>query len=104
MLFALSGAHGRAGAQSLVIRLAAAGGEGDLPGLGIQAAGKDLPGRRQLFRRQLAGGVQAGGIAVKLLKAGQHGRHGRVTDRGGGSVVGINVHKGPPISYFFTMI
>ena len=51
MTFAPLLPQGRRGTEGLVVRLAAAGGEGDLPGIRMQVPCKDRPGGRQLLRR-----------------------------------------------------
>ena len=84
--------HSGSGAQRLVIRLAAAGGEGDLPGTGIQAAGHPLPGVAQGFCRFLARPVQTGGVAPALLHTGVHGRQRGRADFCGGGIVRIDFH------------
>ena len=92
MALALPGSQGRAGAQGLNVRLAASGGEGNLPGSGIQIPGKDFPGLRQLLRRPLTGTMEAGGIGINALEAGQHRSHGRIADGGGGRMICVNLH------------
>ena len=96
--------QGRGRAEGLVVRLAAAGGESDLPGVRVQIPGKDLPGRRQLLRRQLSRRVEAGGVAVDLLEAGGHGRQRRVAEAGGGRVICIDLHLVHSISQLITMV
>ena len=98
------GPQGRGGAEGLVIRLAAAGGEGEFPGRRIQIPGKDLPGRRQLLRRLLAWRMETGGVAVDLLKAGGHRRQSRVAEAGGRGVVRINLHLVHSISQLITVV
>ena len=92
MALALPGPQRRAGTQSLNIGLAAAGGKGNLPGGGVQIPGKNLPGLHQLLRRPLTGTVEAGGIGVNALEAGQHRSHGRIADGGGGRMIRVNLH------------
>ena len=96
VLLSLPGAQSRSAAQRLVVRLAAAGGKGDLPGLGIQVPCKNLSGLRQLFRRPLARAVEAGRISVNLLKTGYHSLHCRLADSCGCRIIRINVHRIPP--------
>ena len=59
--------------DGLVVRLAAAGGEVNLPGLGPDGTGHRLPGGLQRLLGLLAGGMEAGGIAPELLHGVQHG-------------------------------
>ena len=73
VLLALTGPDGGGAHQRLVVRLASAGSEGDLPQCGVQVPGENHPGLRQLLRGQLPRRVQTGGIPVIFLQAGQHG-------------------------------
>ena len=76
-------------ADGLVVGLAAAGGEGDLPGLGPDDR-RDLgSGLLQTFFRVLAQGVEAGGVAVVVLQTGHHGVDGGAAHFRGGRVVGV---------------
>ena len=65
------------GEEGLVVRLAAAGGEYKLPGIG----------------GLLTGGVEAGGIAIDPVQKGEHGVNGGGTHFGGCGVVCIDFHR-----------
>ena len=104
MTFAPLLPQGRRGTEGLVVRLAAAGGEGDLPGIRLQVPCKDRPGGRQLLRRPLSRRMKAGRIAVDLLKAGRHGRQRRVAHPSGGRVVRVNLHLVHSFSQLITMV
>lgn len=82
------------GANGLVVGLAAAGGEGDLPGIAAQPLGHDGPGRLQGLLGRLSGAVEAGWISVNAVQIGQHAPDGRLTHLGGGGVIGIDVTHG----------
>ncbi len=62
MTFAPLLPQGRRGTEGLVVRLAAAGGEGDLPGIRMQVPCKDRPGGRQLLRRPLSRRMKLEGL------------------------------------------
>ena len=100
VLLSLPGTQESGGAEGLVVGLAAAGGEGDLPGVTVQILGKGLTGRRQFLRRPLAGGMETGRVAVYLLKTGHHRGQSRGADSGGGRVIRIDVHGIPPFPIF----
>ena len=55
----------------------------------------------QRLRGLLAHGVQAGGVAVKLLKIGRHSRHGLVAHPRGGRIICIDLHRITPLTYLF---
>ena len=92
VLLALQGAKPGGGDNGLVVGLAAAGGEDDLLGVAAQAPGHGLPGALERLVGSLPHGVQAGGVAVVALQAGEHGGHGGVAHSCGGGVIGINGH------------
>ena len=75
-----------------VVRLGAAAGEVDLPGLGVQALGNRLPGGDEGQIGLPALLVKAAGVAVELAQSGQHGVQGRLAHGSGGRVVCINKH------------
>lgn len=102
--FPCPGAQCRRAAQGLGIRLTAAGRKHDLPGIGMQVPGKNLPGLGQLFRRPLSRCMQAGGIGVLLLEAGHHGLQCRLTQSGCCRVIRINIHLYFLLFLRFTMI
>ena len=77
VLFALALADACGGDQSLIVRLAAAGGKGDLTGRTAQTFSHGLPCALQGFGGLLPQPVQAGGVAVMGLHVGQHGVDGR---------------------------
>ena len=93
VLFALSLPQPGGGDNGLIVGLAAAGGENDLPGLTAQAVGNGLAGGIQCFPGFLTHGVQAGGVAVNGGHIGQHGIDGRLAHFGRCRVVNINSHK-----------
>ena len=68
MTFAPLLPQGRRGTEGLVVRLAAAGGEGDLPGIRMQVPCKDRPGGRQLLRRPLSRQGVMAASAVSLTR------------------------------------
>ena len=67
VLLPLLGAKQCAGQKRLIVGLAAAAGEVDLPGLCAQAGGHIRPGLVQQLLGPLAHGVQAGRVAVFFL-------------------------------------
>ena len=75
-----------------IVGLAAAGGEGDLPGLAAKALGHRGAGGIQSFFSFLTHGVEAGGVAVDFIEIGQHGIDGRLAHGGGCCVIGVDVH------------
>ena len=93
VLFALALTDAGGGDQSLVVGLAAAGGEGDLPGRAAQAGGHGLPGALQGLGGLLAQPVKAGGVAVVGLHVGQHGVDGRAAHFCGCSIIRV-YHSG----------
>ncbi len=94
---ALPLAPGGHGANGLVVGLGAAGGEGDLPGVGrAQGRRHPGPGVGQGFHSCLAHGMQAGGVAVDLIHIGQHRPDRRLAHPGRGRVVCIDGHGMPP--------
>ena len=90
MLFAFFGTECRSGAQRLIIRLAAAGCEGDLLRVGVQAACDACAGILKQLLRRLPEGIQARWIAVNLRQAGEHCRERRFADLGRCSVIRID--------------
>ena len=68
MLFSFLFALPRGGNDSLIIRLAAAGGKGDLPRLGADAGGHVLPRLPERLRGLLPRCVQARRISVNIRK------------------------------------
>ena len=89
----LAAADGGGGQQCLVVGLAAAGGEDDLPGLAVQAPGHGLPALHQQLCRPLTHAVQTGGIAEVLLHGRQHGIQRRLAHLCGGRVICVNSHR-----------
>ena len=87
------------GNDGLVVRLAAAGGEVDLPGLAAQTGGDGRPGGFQLLLGLLADAMEAGGVAVVVFKAAQHSLQGGAAHFCGSRVVGINLHIYQPFRY-----
>ena len=92
VLLPFLGAKQCAGQKRLIVGLAAAAGEGNFRRLGIQALRhvgacliENLPGA-------LTHGVEAGGVAVVLLQAMEHGLTRRLMDGRGGRVICIDVH------------
>ena len=92
MLFPLARTYAGRGNNGLVVRFAAAGGKCDLLEAASETRGHRLPCGEQRFRRFLPDGVEAGGIAVEVLKTGQHGPNRRITHPGGGGVIHIDGH------------
>ena len=89
VFFALQGPDFGGARNGLVVRLAAAGGEVDLPRLGADGPGHRLPGGLKRLPGLLARGVEAGGVAPEPLHAVQHGLPGGGTGFGGGGVVRV---------------
>ena len=81
------------GEEGLVVRLAAAGGEYKLPGVGPDTGGDALSGLCQGLGGLLTGGVEAGGIAIDPVQKGEHGVNGGGTHFGGCGVVCIDFHR-----------
>ena len=75
-----------------VVRLRAAAGEVDLPGLSVQALGHGLPGpdEGQIGVPSLP--VEAAGVAVELVHSGEHRVHGGFAHGRGGRVVSVYEH------------
>ena len=92
VLFPLAETQPRGGEQGLVVGLAAAGGEGDLIGGGVQTLGDGLPRALQRLGGLLSHAVEAGGVAVDALHIGEHGVDGRLAHFRGGCVIGIDLH------------
>ena len=92
VFFALLRADGRRGENGLVVRLAAAGGEGDLPRLGTQTPGYRFARRGERFRRLLAECIKARGVAVPGVQIRQHRVDGRFAHLRGRRVVRIYKH------------
>ena len=90
---ALPGAQAGGGDDGLIVGLGAAGGEIDLPGIGVEAAGHGLPGLLQRLLGVLTEGIQAGGVAVLLGQIGQHGVQRGFGNAGGSGVVGVDKHE-----------
>ena len=84
---------GRAAADGLVVRLAAAGGEVDFAGLGMDDGGDLRPRFFQTLLRLLAQLVEAGGIAVVRLHTVHHGVDGGAAHLRRGRVVRVNSHS-----------
>ena len=93
VLLALALADAGSGNQSLVVGLAAAGGEEDLPGLAAQALSHGGTGSVQSFLGGLANGVQRRGIAVNFVEVRQHGINGHLAHSGGCRVICVNIHS-----------
>ena len=92
VLFPFAGAGLGGGDDGLVVSLAAAGGEVDLPGLGVQAGGNGGPGLGHGLGGLLGKAVQAGGVAVVFGKVGQHGVQRGLAYAGGGCIIGVYKH------------
>ena len=92
VLFALARADVGRGGDGLVVRLAAAGGEGDLPCLGAQTPGYRFARRGERFRRFLAECIKARGVAVPGVEIRQHRVDGRFAHLRGRRVVRIYKH------------
>ena len=90
--FTLATTQLRSGKNSLVVRLAAAGGEVNFPGFAAQAVRHALAGSVQRFLGLLANGMQAGGIAENLIEIGQHCVNGHLAHGGSCCIVCINAH------------
>ena len=90
---ALPGPQGGGGTNGLVVRLAAAGGEGELPCLAAKTGGDSPPGVLQGLPGPLAEGVEAGGVAVDLVHIGQHSVHSGPAHLRCGRVIGIDFHR-----------
>ena len=93
VLFALPGPKSGSRNNRLVVGLAAAGGEGDLLRVGVQAGGNRLTRGGEGLGGFLAEGVKAGGVSVKLRQIRHHGIQRRFADAGGCRIVGIYKHQ-----------
>ena len=93
VLFALARAEPGGGDNGLIVGLAAAGGEDDLPWLAAQALGHGGTGGIQGFLCLLTHGVQGRGVAVDLVQVWQHGVDGHLRSGGGSRVIGVNSHN-----------
>ena len=102
VLFAFSLANAGGGDNGLVVGLAAAGGEGDLPGLTAETFCHGLAGLLQSFRRLLADSVQAGRISIISFHIGQHRVDGCAAHFGGSRVICIDLHGVPPESVSYS--
>ena len=101
VLLALALTDPRRGDDGLVVGLAAAGGECDLPEAAPQTVRHTPPRVGQRLRCPLPYGVQAGGIAVYVLKIRCHGRQSLVAHPCGGRVICIDLHRITPLTYLF---
>ena len=99
VLFSLPRPQTRAGDQSLVVALAAAGGEDDLPRLRPETAGDRGPRLLHRLADPLRRGIEGGGIEVVLAQPGQHGLPRGSTDPRGGGVIGIDKHGARPFPF-----
>ena len=97
VLFALARAERGRRQQGLIVRLAAAGRERDLPGVAAKVLCHRLARSLQGLRSLLPQRIQARGVAIALAQEGQHGIHGGLTHPRGGSIVSINVHVDSPL-------
>ena len=93
VLFALASPQTGGRDDGLVIGFAAAGGEDDFPRLAAKSLGYLGTGFFQHFLGLLTYRVEAGGVAVVIIKACDHGVFCRVTHTGGGGIIGINLHE-----------
>ena len=91
VLFALALTNGRGGEQGLVVGLAAAAGEDDLPGLAVQNLRDGPAALGQLHGGQLAGGVQAGGVCVVVFNHAEHDLGGVAAHLCGGRIIGVDI-------------
>ena len=73
VFFAFASTHLGGAGNGLIVRLAAAGGEVNLSGLGSDGFCHRLPGGLQCLLGLLPGGMEAGGIAPEALHGVQHG-------------------------------
>ena len=92
------------GDNGLIVSLAAAGGENDFSGITAQAARHRLPGSIQRLLGPLPHGVQAGGVAIYVVKIRKHGTDRRLTHFGCRGVIGINLHLIRSSSEFYLVI
>ena len=99
MLFALLRAEPGGGNNGLIVGLAAAGGEDDFSRLAAKTLGYGGTGGIQCFLGLLTDGVQGRGIAVDLVKVGQHGVDGNLAHGGGCRVIRVNSHSCIPPRY-----
>ena len=97
VLFSLARAERGRRQQGLIVRLAAAGRERDLPGVAAKVLCHRLTRSLQGLRSLLPQRIQARGVAIALAQEGQHGIHGGLTHPRGGSIVSINVHVDSPL-------
>ena len=92
VLLTFPGTQPGGGDDGLIVGLAAAGGEGDLPGLAAETGGNPGTGGFQSLFGLLTYGMEAGGIAVNFIKIRNHGVNGRGAHLGGGSIICVNLH------------
>ena len=92
VLLALLGAEPGGGNDGLVIGLAAAGGEDDLPGLATQTLSHGGTGGVQSLLGLLSQGVQGRGVAVNLGQVGHHRVNGNLAGGGGCRIIRVNSH------------
>ena len=96
VLFALPRTEHRGRDERHIVRLAAAGGEGQLPRLAAELPGDRLPRGIERLCRLLPCAVQAGGVAVDLRQIGQHGFDRRAAHFCCRGIVRVNSHGIPP--------
>ena len=82
VLLAPARAQGSGGQDGLVVRLAAAGGEDDLPRVAAQAACDASTCVLQRLPGLLPEGIQAGGVSIQLIQIGDHGLDGSLAHPG----------------------
>ena len=97
--FADLAAEGGGGAEGLVVGLAPAGGEEDLPRFGVDDGGDIGAGRLQELLCPLADSIQARGVAEIRLHTGEHGVNGGAAHLCGGCVVCVYLHRALSLSF-----
>ena len=81
----------RGGQESLIVRLAAAGGKQNLSRVGVDQTGDGFPRLFQRLFGLLADGIQAGRIAVVMAHTLCHHLDRRLAHAGRGGIIGIDL-------------